>query len=103
MTPEVRVKTAIKKWLKYQGAWFFMPIGGAFTSHGVPDLIVCWRGRLVGIECKAPGKRGNTTPNQDMQIAGINGSGGFAFVADCLEDVVRVLGSLANKSVRETT
>lgn len=103
MTPEAKVKHAIKKYLTSIHAWYFMPIGGAFTSHGIPDIIVCHRGMFVGIECKAPGRKAGTTPLQLMQIAGINGAGGVAFVADCVEDVIAAFRELANKSVRELT
>lgn len=87
-TPEGRVKTSIKSWLKFQGWFFFSPIGGPFAVHGVPDLIVCVDGRFVGIEVKAPGKEKNTTKNQDMHIEAIKSSNGLAFVASSLEDVV---------------
>lgn len=87
-TPEKRVKTSIKSWLDKQGFYHFSPIGGPFTVHGVPDIIVCAKGKFVGIECKAPGKESNTTPNQDLHIERIAEAGGHAFVASSLDDVV---------------
>lgn len=81
-TPEGRVKTAIKKYLKsIPGCWYFMPIGGAFTVHGIPDIVGLVHGRFFAIECKAPGKEKNTTPNQDRVMECVRKAGGIAFVA----------------------
>lgn len=94
-TPEKKVKTAIKSWLDAQGYYHFSPIGGPFAVHGVPDIIVCARGRFIGIECKAPGKGTNTTANQDAHIARIVTAGGVAFVASSLDDVLVQFAKLA--------
>ncbi len=87
-TPEKKVKTAIKSWLTKQGIYFHCPIGSAFGTHGAPDIFCCAKGRFVGIECKAPGKEKNTTPNQDDHISRINAAGGLSFVASSLDEVV---------------
>lgn len=87
-TPEGRVKNAIKKYLQsVPGCWFFMPIGGPYTVHGIPDIVGMVRGRFFAIECKAPGKVKNTTKNQDAVIRAIRLCGGCAFVADDVETV----------------
>jgi hypothetical protein len=81
-TPEGKVKTAVKAFLKAKGAWFCMPMGTGFGNSGVPDFITCWNGRFIAIETKAPGKRSNTTVLQDKQIMGIHAAGGVAVVVD---------------------
>lgn len=88
MTPEGRVKNDIRKFLKsVPDCWFFMPIGGPFSAHGVPDIVGTVGGRFFAIECKAPGKHNNVTANQERVIGLINGAGGLAFVASSLSDV----------------
>lgn len=87
-TPEGKVKTSIKSWLRSKGLYFYMPIGGPFAVHGAPDILVCAQGRFIGIECKAPGKERNTTPNQDDHIQRINSAGGICFVASSLDEVI---------------
>lgn len=88
MTPEGRVKSAIKKYLKtVPDCWFFMPIGGPYSAHGIPDIIGQVDGEFFGIECKAPGKESNTTANQDRVICEINEAGGVAFVASSVDQV----------------
>ena len=86
-TPEAKVKSAITKYLISRGYYYFSAVAGPYSVHGVPDLIVCAKGRFVGIECKAPGKEKNTTPNQDAHIQRITTAGGLAFVASSVEDV----------------
>ena len=88
MTPEVRVKTVIKKYLTSIGAYFFSPIGGAFSAHGVPDLVGCWRGLFFGIEVKAPGKLKNTTENQRAHLDAIRAADGISIVADDVKTVI---------------
>jgi hypothetical protein len=94
LTPEGRVKAAIKKFLTGIGAWYCMPATGGYGASGVPDFLVCKpvfvtadmvgtiMGEFVAIEAKAAGQRKNTTPMQDMQIAGIHKAGGRAIVCD---------------------
>jgi L-lysine 2,3-aminomutase len=48
--------------------------------HGVPDFLVCYRGKFIGIEAKAG--RGTTTALQDREIAEIVMSGGVAIVVN---------------------
>jgi hypothetical protein len=81
-TPEAAVKDAVKKYLKERGAWYFMPVSNGMGQSGIPDLICCYRGYFIGIETKAPGKRNQTTANQDRVIRQINEAAGAAWVVD---------------------
>ncbi len=89
--PEARVKRMIKAYLKSTGAWFCMPIGGPYSTHGVPDILACLGGRMIGIECKAFGKKSTVTPAQKDQLARITDAGGVAILADRVEDVKAAL------------
>jgi Holliday junction resolvase len=53
MTPEAKVKAAVKKMLTERGAYYFMPATGGYGRSGVPDIVGCHRGIFFGIECKA--------------------------------------------------
>lgn len=81
-TPEGRVKEAVKRRLKAVGAYYYMPVSNGMGRVGAPDFMVCLGGRFFGIETKAPGKRGNTTPNQKRELAAIDAAGGIALVID---------------------
>lgn len=90
-TPEAKVKAKVKVWLQARGIWYCTPIGSQFGNGGVPDFLCCWNGRFLGIECKAPGKRSNTTDLQRRQIQSINDCGGTAIVVD---DVTQLQGAI---------
>ncbi len=61
MTPEGRVKAAIKRVLKAHGCWWYMPVPGGFGEPTL-DFICAIDGRIFCIEAKAPGKK--PTPRQ---------------------------------------
>lgn len=91
MTPEGRIKAAVKKYLDAHGVWHFSPVSNGMGRHGIPDIICCWRGRFLGIEVKAPGKRSNTSPLQQREIAAIQAAEGVALVVDDVEQLKEVL------------
>ena len=86
-TPEGRVKDQIKRFLKTLDCWFYMPVQNGMGVVGIPDIIGVIKGKFFAIECKAPGKEKNTTPNQDRVIGFIKAAGGIAFVASDVETV----------------
>jgi Holliday junction resolvase len=95
MTPEGRVKEAVKKRLKKMGVYYFFPMTGGYGKSGVPDIICCIHGRFVGIECKA----GSAMPTklQEAQLLKLEQAGGLAYVvreANLLE-VMEALESLS--------
>lgn len=92
-TPESRVKEKVKKILKEFNVYHFMPIGGMYSKIGVPDIICCYKGRFIAIECKA----GNNKPTalQERELRLIKESGGYALVVneDNIDDVRKLLDS----------
>lgn len=90
-TPEGKVKASVKAYLKEIGAWHFLPVSNGMGRHGIPDVICCLQGRFVAVECKAPGKRGNTSALQDRELAGITAAGGVAVVVDNVEQLKEIL------------
>ncbi len=95
MTPEGKVKQDVKKLLKSLGIWYFMPMQNGFGVVGIPDFICCWGGKFLAVETKAPGKRGQTTANQDLRLQEICDNGGLSLVVD---DVEQLAAFLRNKS-----
>lgn len=80
MTPEGRVKKKIKDVLKELGAYYAMPMGTGYGNSGVPDFLVCYKGRFVAIESKA----GNNLPTalQAANLVAIKKAGGVALVVN---------------------
>jgi hypothetical protein len=91
MTPEGRVKNGVKKVLKDRGIWFFMPMQNGFGVVGIPDFICCWEGHFLAIETKAPGKRGDTTANQERKLQEIRDHGGMSLVVDDAQQLIDFL------------
>jgi len=52
-TPESKVKKQVKKILDDLGAYHFSPMTAGFGRSGVPDIIACYKGKFIGIECKS--------------------------------------------------
>lgn len=80
MTPEGKVKAAVRKILVEEGVYYFMPAANGFGRAGIPDIICCVQGFFLAIELKAG--KGKTTALQDREIAAINDQGGQAMVVN---------------------
>jgi Holliday junction resolvase len=80
MTPEAKVKKKVVDILKAAGAYYFFPATGGFGRSGVPDIIVCFKGRFIGIECKAGSNK--PTALQENELKKIRAAGGNAFVVN---------------------
>jgi Holliday junction resolvase len=91
MTPEKKVKNAVKKILDRHGVYYFFPATHGYGSSGVPDIVVCANGKFLAIECKAG--RNTTTALQDIVIERIRASKGVALVVN-EDNVADVEGAL---------
>jgi len=87
----------------YPEAWIFKTVGNPFQMSGVPDLLVCVNGRLVGIEAKfaRPGESHyhaaqRTTAGQDVQLMRINRAGGTAGVAVTVGEALALIEKALN-------
>jgi len=92
LTPERKVKQQVVALLKEAGAYYFFPSANGLGRSGIPDIIVCYRGRFVGIECKAG--KGQTTALQERELKRIREAGGVALVI--WEDNINMVSSLLN-------
>jgi hypothetical protein len=97
MTPEGKVKEAVKKELKKRKIWFYMPVQNGMGVVGIPDIIGCWEGWFVAIETKAPGKMANVTPNQRLRLNEIEKAKGLALVIDDVEVLRTILDTLTQQ------
>jgi hypothetical protein len=79
-TPEKLVKTKVVAQLKALGAYYFYPVTGGYGASGVPDVVGCYKGRFIGIECKANGNK--PTALQQLNLDKIAAQGGIALVID---------------------
>ena len=96
LTPEGRVKKAVREWLKAHGIWHFMPVSNGMGRMGVSDIIGCYQGRFLAIETKAPGKIKNVTPGQAQFICEVRAAGGVAIVIDDVSQLDKEFGGHEN-------
>ena len=80
MTPEKKIKTKVKNKLDQLDCYYFMPATGGYGASGVPDIIVCYQGTFIGIECKANGNK--PTALQTKHLVDITNAGGKSMVID---------------------
>jgi hypothetical protein len=90
-TPEAIVKKQIRRILNEEGAYYSMPIGTGYGNSGVPDFLVCHRGRFIGIEAKAGTNRPTTL--QEDNLYRIRNAGGITLVVNetNLDELRRIL------------
>ena len=94
MTPEAKVKNSCTKILKAHKVYYFFPATHGYGRSGVPDIICCYKGKFIAIECKA-GKN-KPTALQEKELAEIRSAGGIALVIR--EDNVYELEGILNES-----
>ena len=87
MTPEAKVKKKVVDVLKKNNAYYFFPATGGYGRSGVPDIVCCYRGIFVAIECKAGSNR--PTALQESEMQKIRQAQGFVLVVNetNIEDV----------------
>lgn len=94
MTPEGKVKKAVREFLRAKDVWFYQPVQNGMGQVGIPDFVCCYRGTFIAIETKAPGKLSGVTPNQQRVIDAIKAHGGLAVVVDSVDSLTPVFGIL---------
>ena len=79
-TPEKKVKDAVTKILKEFGAYYFYPVMGGYGRSGIPDIISCYKGRFIAIECKAGNNK--VTALQEAELKKIEDARGYVLVVN---------------------
>lgn len=67
------------------------------NKNGVPDIIVCYRGKFIAIECKT--EKGKLSKLQGFARYFINGSGGDYILARSLDDVKEYFEKIKNEVI----
>lgn len=93
-TPEAKVKDKIKKILKANSVWYYMPVSMGMGQHGIPDFICCLKGVLFTIEAKSGANK--PTGLQEMQMSRLREAGATTFVIN--EDNLGEIESWINRN-----
>ncbi len=88
---EAQIQAGIVRWLKQQPEiWIFKVHGGGWGRRGVPDILVCHQGRMVGMEVKGS-QKAKPSESQELEIYRINLAGGVAGVVRSVDDARQLL------------
>ena len=87
---EKAITNQILKYLKSLPECFaFKEHGGLYGTSGIPDIIVCYKGKFLAFEVKT--EKGKLSKLQEMAIAKIRKANGMAFKVTSLEEVKKIL------------
>jgi Holliday junction resolvase len=78
MTPEGKVKKRVKAILDELKVYHFSPMQNGMGRAGIPDIVACYGGKFIGIECKAGSNK--PTALQERELNRILNAGGEAYV-----------------------
>jgi hypothetical protein len=94
VTPEAKVKKKVVDVIKKNGAYYFFPATGGYGRSGVPDVVCCYRGMFIAIECKAGSNK--PTALQEAEMYKIGQAQGFVLVVneDNVPDVQKVFSTI---------
>ncbi|MDY0015135.1 MAG: VRR-NUC domain-containing protein [Bacteroidales bacterium] len=84
---EKGIEKTIKEYLTSIGAYWIKIHGSSYTPSGIPDIIVCWKGKFFGIEVKRTGALNEQSEKQRIHERNIRKAGGVYILVDTLEDV----------------
>ena len=94
-TPESKLKSDIKDYLREKGIYWCMIQGGTFSKPGDTDMVLCVSGRFVAIEAKT--YEGTQRPMQKVRQDQIEDSGGIYLLARSVDDVRDVCEKIWNE------
>ena len=94
MRPEQKVQTKIMEYLKSKGA-YRVKVESASVA-GVPDILVCYRSKFIGIEVKKDSKS-EATELQLANIDMIRQAGGIADVVSSISEVELLLSRVDSR------
>ena len=86
----------IKDYLKsVPDLFFWKEHGGLYGQSGIPDIIVCYRGRFFAFEVKT--EKGKATVLQQLTIKRILKAGGYALVVRSVSEVKEIIQAFSEE------
>lgn len=85
----------VDKYLKsIPNLWFLNVYGNAVQRSGIPDRIICYKGKFIGIELKRPDGKGTEYNRQKIEGIKIKRANGIYAVVESLDDVRKILSDI---------
>jgi hypothetical protein len=85
--PEKKLQDQCLDWLKSQDIYYLNTHGNSFEERGRPDILICHRGKFIGIELKR-GVGSVPTPIQLRHLRRIRENGGIGVWITTLEELI---------------
>jgi len=79
----------IIKRLEAKGAYVVKVVSA--SKKGVPDLLICYKGRFLAVEVKTPFTRQNTSKLQEYNLNLVKRAGGYSVIATEFDDLTQIL------------
>lgn len=74
--------------------WYLNVYGNAVQRAGVPDRIICYKGKFIGLELKKPDGKGRESKRQEIEGFKIKSSGGTYAVISSLDELHDTLSKI---------
>ena len=97
---ESTISKNIRTYLNALGARSIKYHGGPWSEDGIPDLLVCYRGRFLYIETKRPGNKATTI--QLLRMRELDASGAIGGVATSLLDATHIIDRIDQAILEES-
>ena len=86
---ETNLQRKVQDYLESIGAYHFKVHGSAYMKSGIPDIISCYKGLFIGIECKIGKNKPSKLQEEHRDM--ILKSRGIHILAYKLEDVQKII------------
>lgn len=95
MAEEKNYEKKIRQYMTDKGSWVLKTFSNGIQRTGIPDLLICYQGRFMGLEVKA--SNGTPTSLQLWNLSEITKNGGLAYII-CPPDGIERLKRLVSDS-----
>lgn len=99
MQPEARISQSIRNLIIHRGGFAFKVWGSERMMAGLPDIIGCYHGLIIGVETKTPEGKGPSARQRYVHKR-MRAAGAIVVVARTVRDVSNVLDAMDDASGR---
>lgn len=92
-----KVETYLKTTFREE-AWFLKTSGNAAQKSGIPDILVCVRGKFIGLELKREDGSGKPSEQQEIECRKISRAGGYSLISNNLNEIKDFINRIVNNS-----
>lgn len=95
---EQTIQSRIKSCLELEFGAYVVKVIQA-SKAGIPDLLVCFKGKFIAFEIKTPTSMHRVSKLQSYNLRNIQKSQGLAFVVSGVSDVREIMERIKNERV----